>query len=138
MDSRLASPRCRDARLALPFSSLVRHFDAIWDERGRPSFRQYPLFSLLLRFNRPPPEPRRTPRPVLFLPFFLIGIYRTVLFPFISRGCVEDPGCLEYVATRRYSILFLRLGVDFSSNGAAPLTATVYVDRLGDSWRTGW
>lgn len=34
----------------------MRHFDAIWDERGCPSFRQYPLlFSLLpFRFNRPP------------------------------------------------------------------------------------
>lgn len=48
-DSRRLPPR-------LPPFLPMRHFDAIWDERGYPSFRQYPLlFSLLpFRFNRPP------------------------------------------------------------------------------------
>lgn len=69
----------------------MRHFDAIWDERGCPSFRQYPLlFSLLpFRFNRPPLYSVTLYSLFLFsfLFFFSIGIYRVVFSFCTHRGC---------------------------------------------------
>lgn len=96
-------------RFAVAATTPVRHFDAIWDERGCLSFRQYPLFSLLLPFNRPPPRPS----PPTSRSFFSRNLLRSLSF--VSGKYVKDR-CRGYVPTQRYPFLFLSLDVYFSLN----------------------
>lgn len=103
----------------------MRHFDAIWDERGCPSFRQYPLlFSLLpFRFNRPPLYSVTLYSLFLFF-FFSIGIYR-VVFSFC--------GCSSWIDLWNIGATIPFLSIPCPSRRPffirAAMTARVYVDR---------